>query len=278
MPNKGKGKGKAVMAAPPVTCRQDCSGCGPRCPQMVIHRGKMAQKMFVGAAEQLMKGLAIWLGDTRDRDGTASAAVRAARLLLDALSGAGTAGYSISKFERELQPEEKTRAPLIQVTVSTQTEEKIRAPATSVTASTQTAFRRRGQEDLLEDTRELRSNAYWTSISDTYSDEGVRWGAFVDAIIKAEDIVSNESLPPEDKGVQTQTTATDLLPPEDKGIQTDTQTTRDVATDPSPPLSGKEAAMGATSSTGKTYAEVAVQAVSLSPEVPEITRREKLHR
>ncbi|KAF8422224.1 hypothetical protein EV426DRAFT_575268 [Tirmania nivea] len=116
--------------------------------------------MSIRAAEQLMKGLAIWLGDTRDRDGTASAAVRAARLLLDALSGAGTAGYSISKFERELQPEEKMRAPLIQVTVSTQTEEKIGAPATSVTASTPTAFRRRGQEDLLEDTRELRSNAF----------------------------------------------------------------------------------------------------------------------
>ncbi|KAF8417396.1 hypothetical protein EV426DRAFT_578197 [Tirmania nivea] len=67
----------------------------------------MAQKMFVGAAEQLMKGLAIWLGDTRDRDGTASAAVRAARLLLDALSGAGTAGYTASdgvvQHDRDMQ-------------------------------------------------------------------------------------------------------------------------------------------------------------------------------
>ncbi|KAF8415771.1 hypothetical protein EV426DRAFT_706535 [Tirmania nivea] len=82
-------------------------GCGPRCPQMVIHRGKMAQKMFIGAAEQLMKGLAIWLGDTRDRDGTASAAVRPARILLDALSGAGTAGYSISKLRESYSRRKK---------------------------------------------------------------------------------------------------------------------------------------------------------------------------
>ncbi|KAF8416884.1 hypothetical protein EV426DRAFT_684426 [Tirmania nivea] len=262
MPNKGKGKGKAVMAAPPVTCQQDCSGCGQRCPKW----RSTEEKMFVGAAEQLMKGLAIWLMDTRDRDETASAGVRAARQLLDALSGAGTAGYSISEFERELQPGEE------------KTEEKIEAPAISVTASTQTwewEFKRRGQQDLLEDTRELRPNAFWTSISDTYRNEGVRWEAFLDAIVKADGIISNESLPPEDKRTQT---VTDLPPPSsgrmyaevavqavlldqgentqektNEGIQTDTYlsppTTQDVVTETSPPVSGKEVAMEVTSLT-----------------------------
>ncbi|KAF8420906.1 hypothetical protein EV426DRAFT_701977 [Tirmania nivea] len=208
MPNKGKGKGKAVMAAPPVTCQQDCSGCGPRCPQTAIQRGVMAQKMFVGATEQLMKGLAIWLVDIRDRNETAGTAVRAARLLLDTLPGTGTAGYSISDFERKLHIwGERMGAPTTKVTASTQ--------------STQTARGvRRSQQDFLKGIDNL-------SLATTYE-------------------LGREG--------------------EDGN---DTQTTRDVATDPSPlPLFGKEVAMEATSSTGKTYAEAAEQAVSLFPEVP----------